>query len=58
MQGWLLLWKMVFGLSALLFLGVTVVVAVRGFGDTYKLFHETLHKQGTQEVEDKATEPF
>ncbi len=49
MQGWLLLWEVVFALSGALFLGVTVLVAIRGFGDTYRLFHETLHKQGTQE---------
>ena len=53
MQGWLLLWKVVFVLSLLLFFGVTVVVAIRGFGDTYRLFHETLHKRESQETDEK-----
>ena len=52
MQGWLLLWKIIFALSAILFLGVTVVVAIRGLKDTYRLFHETLHRRGTQKVDD------
>ena len=52
MQGWLLFWEALFALSAVLFLGVTVVVAIRGFGDTYRLFHETLHRRGTQEADD------
>ena len=49
MQGRLLFWEVLFALSAALFLGVTVLVAILGSGDTYRLFHETLHKQGAQE---------